>query len=142
MNEQELRKPEWVEGVWITLGDDQSWCLPKPVVFQRATRFRRKIVTGPDGASSLGMPIPIDADPYFAKMAELFLLEDVDYLNALLNLAAILLRHNYDLDDDALGDLLIFEHDEDGQQTDANREMWLAIRDVAIGNAPKPTPVG
>lgn len=142
MNERELRKPEWVEGVWITLGDDQSWCLPKPVVFQKATRYRRKVITGPDGVASLGMPIPIDADPYFARMAELFLLEDLDYLQALLNLGATLLAYNYTLDEDAIGDLLVFEHDDEGKQTDANRDMWHSIRDVAIGNSPKPTPVG
>ncbi len=142
MLEQDLRKDGWVEGEWITLGDDQAWCLPKPVVFKAATRFKRRIEVGDGGAARLGMAIPIDSDPYFGMLARLLISEDVDYLNVLLNLAATLLKFNYNIDDDAIGDMLYFEHDEAGNQTVANRDMWSKIRDVAMGVGPKPTPVG
>lgn len=142
MIETEVRKPGWVEGVWITLADDQKWCFPKPVVLPKATKFKRKLELGPDGAASLGMPIPIDSDPFFSLIARMLISEDMDYLNALLNAGAILLRHNYELDDDQIGDLLCFETDASDKQTTANGQMWASIRDVAMGVSPKPTPVG
>ncbi len=142
MIEAERRKPEWVEGVWIKLCDDQEWCLPKPVVFRPATRFRRRITASPDanGAATLGMPLPIDSHPFFAIIARLLIAEDMEFLNALLNAGAVLLRHNYELTDDEIADLLCFEHDAEWNQTEANGEMWASIRDVATGAGPKPTP--
>lgn len=142
MIEVDLRRPGFVDGEWIELGDGQKWCLPKPVVFKTATRFRQRIEVGEDGEPRMGMPIPLDSDPYYPLLARLLITEDVDYLNTLLNLGAMLLRFNYDLDDDAIGDLLCFEHDEEGRQIPANRAMWEKIRDVAMGIGPKPMPAG
>ena len=142
MIEEDLRKPTFVEGEWVTLGDEQKWCLPKPVVFKTATRFRRRIEVGEDGEPRMGMSLPIDSDPYFGLLARLLITQDVDYLNTLLNLGATLLRFNYVLDDEAIEDLLFFEHDASGQQTAANKSMWEKIRDVAMGIGPKPMPAG
>jgi hypothetical protein len=142
LNEKQLRRDDFVDGVPVVLTDGQTWTLARPIVFEKPSRFRRKIVTGPDGAKDLGVPVALDGDPYFGKLAELVTTEGIDHLNCLLDLGARLLARNYNIEEDAIAELLALEHDANGQQAEENREMWATIADTALGISPPPSPVG
>jgi hypothetical protein len=135
LDETALRKPTFLGGEPITLADVQPWCFPKPCVVYRP-RFGAPRVGGAK-ATDLGP----DFDDAVAELDDLSREREPDeprpertFIDALFNLAAVMLRINYDLTDEMLSHLLEFRLDDE-----ANQETWLAIVDVARGKAPKQT---
>ena len=130
-NERDCRRPEFAGGTPITLGDGQEWTLPRPrlslvpEVVEGRVRFADKMRHG--------------FGPEYDDLVDAFVEseEGLPQMNALLALAANLLLANYDLNPASLVELLPRRLGDE-----ANTEMWRTIRDLAIGIAPKPTPVG
>ena len=133
MNEREKRKadPE-IHGSPVVLMDGQTWWFPRPrVSFRRAIR-------SDTGAPGLHAFTDLGAD-FDQILADLDAAETVggEALGCL-NLAACMLRVNYDLSDDDLAELLVFT------PTDpANLDTYREIYDIARGrDVPKPQPAG
>jgi len=131
LDETALRRPEFAGGVPVQLGDGQVWTLPKPGLMLRPE-------FGPDGRPTFGKFRPAWGEDYEAKVdAFLEASDGFDQIVALLVLAVDLLERNYALDDGAIGQLLPRIIGDE-----ANDAMWEAVRDVALGVGPKPTPAG
>jgi hypothetical protein len=137
---REAAKSDWVDGRDILLEDNQTWTFPLP-------RIRIRFDVGGDLSPSESTP-QVETNRHFgpeydrlqdefrefnaAYSAEGSTLGDLDYVKAIIPLAASLLRRNYDLTDDQLSNLLIYI------PGDArNFEMWDSIRRVAMGIGPK-----
>ena len=132
LDEAALRRPDFRGGEPIEL-DGQAWIFPKPCVI-----YRPKF-----GAPRIGSRPTTDLGPEFDEaIAEL---DDLGrerrqddpgsgrtFIDALMNIGAVMLRINYDLTDDQLGDLLAYRPDDESSQ-----DTWLAITDVARGNGVK-----
>ena len=142
IDEKSRRKPDWVEGEWLTLGDGQDWCLPKPVLFARPTRYKRKF-GGEKDARQLGRPIALDGDPYFSLMERVAESNDGNVtLELAFEMFVDLIGRNYTLTEDEAADLLPFVGDSDGEQDDDNAELWRDVLDVAMGRGKKACPGG
>lgn len=138
LDELALRKPGFVEGARVKLGDGQSWSIPRP----RLRLVPRKTDDGDVKLASL----PKVAAHRQADMDAMLEAADrnaegdpegfVDWLLARARLATGLLLDNYDLDDAALAALLPIEFgDDDG--AGANAEMWAEIDGVLRGRHAK-----
>jgi hypothetical protein len=128
--EKSLRKPEFVGGVAVTLGDGQDWFLAVPIV-----NFRpRRTETGgwSFGVRELEWPRGRPLEPLIDAMLEA---EGIEQLYIILEIAVELLAVNYDLDDSVIARLLPFR-----PADDANHEMWIAIAKVAQGSTDRPKP--
>ena len=143
LDEQGLRREDFADGVPIILADGREWTLPKPVVFPKPKRYRRAIVRQ-DGEARWGKPIALDGDPYWGKLERIFLTDGVEHMEALREVGADLLRHNYPglTDDDIADELLALVHDDEMNQTPENKEMWEELAAVAIGRGNFPMPDG
>jgi hypothetical protein len=138
LDEKALRKPEWTEGDWITLGDGQPWSFPKPKL-----REWRPIFT--EGRAKFSpYSFPTHGAGYLLKLDELVNTEaGIEQIAKIATLGADLLRQNYSLDDEQLGVLLSFHLiEETGEPDETNRQMWRSICDCAAGLGPKSTPAG
>lgn len=124
LNESQWRIPS-ARGKWIKLADGQKWMLREPVLEFRA-------VVDESGVATFEKKAAVDPliDRYVAAT------EAIDEAEALLNVALSLLEPNYDLTRRELVTLLPWRKDED------NQAMWQEIANLALGVAPKPTPVG
>lgn len=132
LDEKEFRKPYWVDGEWIALGDGGRWSFPRP-------RVRIEPLVSDDGTTvAFGRQKPT-FDRRYDDLVEAFLMADdgTDQGNAILRLAVDLLRRNYDLAGEHYATLLPWIEDDE-----QNAEMWEAIADVAFGRAPKRTASG
>jgi hypothetical protein len=81
--ELERRRPGWIEGAWVELGDGQKWSVPKPTASE--------------------------PDTFMRLLEDLMKLDDdqqVEQLSSVANLAGILIRRNYSLTDGELSALL------------------------------------
>ena len=134
LDEAALRRPEFTEGSKVRLGDGQEWTFPRPVL-------RLIPVRKPDGRIGVGEPPPYGED-YQRELIDL--LNGCDdtpegryrYVEAAMQLAAKLLLMNYDLTFDQLSELLYYDLE------GSTREMWEAIDQVIVGQAPKRQAVG
>jgi hypothetical protein len=132
LDERALRKPEFVEGEPIRLGDGHVWHFPRPIVEAYAVpdasgHFRF------DGIRRRQFGAEFD------RKLDAFRASDglADQMEALLNLAVDLLSRNYDLKADEFAQLLVWRPGDDD-----NFATWQAIADVAGGYAPKAEAVG
>lgn len=128
--EAERRRPDFVEGEAIRLGDGQLWHVPRP-------RVRIRPVRDESGAMQLRGLFTF-GDAYNAKF-EAFAAARSGWeeKTALLDLAFDLLARNYDLTDDELTALLSWDAD------DPEAEVRLeALGAVVAGERPKPSPGG
>ena len=134
-DETSLRRATFLGGEPITLADGLAWHFPRPCVVFRP-RF-----SGGSVSSRFGTDLGPDFDRAVREISDLASPREDDetapgraFVDALMNLAVLMLRINYDLSDDQLGALLEYRVDDEGSQ-----DTWGAILDVARGNAPKPT---
>jgi len=135
LDEKALRRPEFAEGVAIRLSDGQEWTLPRPLVSgwypRRGADGRMLMVRGFDQGAEYD-----DLTDAYVDLDE----SDVGGQICLLaTMAAHLLQLNYSLTDADLKRLLRFGS---ASVPGGDSEMWGKIAAVALGNAPKPTPVG
>jgi hypothetical protein len=135
LDEHALRRPDWREGVPVTLWDGQEWTLPKPVVTGFYPRRNGDGMLEPATGRDLG-------SAYDELLDQFFVTEDgYEAVKLSLNLAALLLLANYHLTDTDLRRLLYYALPADSRHEE-NQAMWETILAVATGRAPKPTPVG
>lgn len=136
LDEKALRKPGFVEGARVKLGDGQEWLFPKP---------RLRFVPGraEDGSFELknrltfGKHRQADLDATLAGPVDDGEQALYEWIQARTRLVCGLLLDNYSLEDAALEVLLPVEFsDED------NRTMWRDIHGVIMGHEPKPSAVG
>ncbi len=124
-NEIRRRGRDWVEGVWIALDNGERWSFRKPTLEFRAQRG--------EGGKLAFTKTKRCCGPGFDELVEEFLVAGDALARVELRLAFAerMLLANYDLDDAELTALLPLR----GEQ--ANRDMWDAIVDCALGNSPK-----
>lgn len=108
--ESSRRRPEFREASWVTLGDGQAWCFPKPIL----------------AVSRKGS----DLDDLLDRAGER-LDFTVGHMRSMVGLASELLCRNYDLSDDECGDLLSFDMNDP-----ANVARWRTINLVILGATP------
>jgi hypothetical protein len=136
IDERARRRPGWTEGLPAELADGQAWTFPR-------TRLRLRASPAGDGrhgpsigrtaggedlprmgewiAAITGAPGTVPADRYWT---------------ARFDAAASLLRINYDLADEEIGALLVWDEDDP-----ASVARWDAIDAAILGvGGPKPTP--
>lgn len=136
LDEKALRKPGFVEGVRVTLGDGQEWSFPRPqlrLVPGRAEdgsfELKNRPTFGPHRQADLdAVLIGADGDGDDAFF---------NWLQARTRLVCGLLLDNYDLEDAALETLLPIEFGDD-----ANAAMWGDIHGAIMGRESKPSAVG
>lgn len=125
--EADLRSHGFREGYKVKLGDGQEWTFPKP-------RLRFRAARSSDGNVGLGGGWEHDAE--YQRLRDALIDCDstntYDLINLQVQIAANLLLRNYDLSDDALGDLLVVDFEDD-----ANTAMWDALAPVIFANPPK-----
>lgn len=136
LDEKALRKPEFVEGIRVRLGDGQEWSFPKP---------RLRLVPGraEDGSFELKNR-PTFGEHRQADLAAVLAgpKEDADdglfnWLQARIRLVCGLMLDNYNLEDADLEVLLPYEFGDE-----SITEMWNDIHAAIMGQAPKASTVG
>ena len=127
--EASKRRESFKPGVPIKLWDGQIWEFPRPKVRWRRT-FGPDDVATVEGRSNLGPAF----DEARAMMTRLSIGEQTweQVAGAVLNAAALMLLDNYDLSDDELFDLLVFDNEDQ-----ENQIVWREILAVAWGWAPR-----
>jgi hypothetical protein len=132
LDEEALRRPEFVRGVPIRLADGQDWQFPKPTI----DLFP---VVGQGGQVAVGGAPTFDVQ--YDELVEAFFraraLGPAEQLQALFALGVDLLARNYDLRPEDYRRLLRFHAGHEAYEA-----MWQGILDVALGAAPKASPVG
>lgn len=130
LDEKALRKPGFSEGYQVTLADGQAWTMPKP-------RFRFRASVGPEGRTEVGGR-PTFGPEYEQSIEALYGIGDVEPIESIrvrMDMAARLLRSNYDLTDDDLGDLIVLDTSDP-----ASEERWEELSRAVMGRVPKPSP--
>lgn len=132
LDETAHRRDGFTRGVAIELADGQAWHFPRPLLGLLPEE-------ADDGSVRFGERARCVFGAAYDALVDAFLEADDGRaeVDALLALAVDLLRRNYDLPAGALRALLPRVPD-----LDSNTRMWRAIADLALGRAPKPTPVG
>ncbi len=130
LDEQALRRPDFVGGTELLMDDGQKWSIAKPVLKFRPKPINGKITLG--GGPTFG--------PEFDELMDIILgvteVEDGETLRARFEMTVRLLQRNYDLTDEQACSLISFE-----PNSDEGRARWSAITDALIGIVPKePTP--
>lgn len=135
LDEQALRREDFAEGVEVKLWDGQIWTLPRPVL----SGFYPKRKHDGTFEASTGFQF----GPEYDRLLDAFIdsTDGLERMGLLFSLAAYLLGRNYDVADADLPRLLYRVVADDPRQEE-NFEMWQILSDIALGNAPKPTPVG
>lgn len=89
----------------------------------------------PDGTIFLTQGFGLGAD--YDRLTDAFMASDdgAERMTLLVAMAVNLLQRNYDVGNAEFVELLRIEGE-------ATRAMWEAIREVALGRSPKPTPDG
>jgi hypothetical protein len=135
LDEKALRRPEFQEGVPVTLSDGQAWHFPRPVL--AGFGFTR----GADGRTRLVRSF--DAPDGFDRLVDAFVNAEgpSEEAVALADLAYDLLSRNYSLSFADCRPLLRLAAAGDPGAAGSDA-MWSEIADVAMGRGPKPTPAG
>lgn len=126
-DERALRRPEFLQGPKVTLGDGGDWYLPSPTV-------RLFPIRGEDGRIAVGGGPSFGAE-YEAMMDELADCDPEDAtarLTVQFRMATLLLTRNYDLTDRDLRELLVIDVDDP-----ECRERWQEINRALTGRSPK-----
>lgn len=132
LDERALRRPEFREGVVITLWDGQGWTFPRPVL----ESFRH--VRGADGRTRLAGIRDVGVE--FDDLVDRYVDADggAEEAVALFDVAFYLLSLNYNL---SIEDTRHILRRAAVGSADSVRsmDMWSAISDLALGNdRPKP----
>jgi hypothetical protein len=129
LNEQERRRPDFTPGLAVTMADGQKWNLPKP-----RHRFKPKIVDGRveiAGGATFGPESDDDMEVLFGVAES----DPGEYIRVKFAMAVRLLRANYNLSDEELATLIVWEPGD--EKSDAR---WSELNDALQGIAPKPSP--
>jgi hypothetical protein len=130
LDERALRKSTFSEGHKVVLADGQEWVFPKPRV-----RFKPRIAADGRvevaGGPSFGPEYDQQLDVLFG-VADV---EPVEQLRVKFEVAVRLLRSNYELSDQQIADLVVFEPGDE-----AAEERWDQLSRVLMGIAPKASP--
>ena len=127
LDERALRTPGFREDVGIRLADGQVWYFPEATIrFAPAAPPRNRVRVSSLGPEHLAL---VEAATE-AKTAD-------ELIDAELALAAFVLRCNYGLDYDQLGELIQFDYREG-----ADQELREAVLEVCLGLGPKPSAAG
>jgi hypothetical protein len=133
LSEKARRRPEWTEGVPVTLCDGQTWHFRKPRVRWRPVKQSdgmmktkaRSAELGPEADELLGVIFADVDSPRFT------------FSDARFEMLSRLLLANYDLTDEDFAELVYLREDGD----EAHREMWRELSALVAGQgSPKPTP--
>lgn len=130
LDQKALRRDTFSEGYEVELWDKQMWTLPKP-------RLKFRPILGDDGSVSPGCKSGFGPE-YDEKLDILNCVVEAnnwDYLTVAFEVLVRLLLANYDLTQQDVSDLIMFDpEDED------NQEQWKPIIRAIRGLVPKPTP--
>lgn len=132
LDESAARRGDWSPGVAIRMADGQEWHFRRPKV-------KFKVQVGPDG-KPLARRFSADAGRYYLDIMEEIARspDDEAAFGTIVALTLASLRLNYDVPDEAVGDL--YEYDKDDPDS---RAMWEALYLLAVGQSPDPpSPVG
>jgi hypothetical protein len=127
LDEKSLRKPTFTEGHWTELSDGQKYSFPKPRI-----KFRPKFVDGKveiGGGATFGPEYDANLDILLGAVQ----VDGAERLRVKFEVAARLLRANYDLTDEQVSDLL--EFDIDDEVSSGRYDRWS---DIIMGITPKP----
>ncbi len=136
LDEVALRKPEFVEGVRIVLGDGQEWSFPMP-------KLRLVPQRDSNGEITAGIKAIPGQDKSLSRVFDILWTlaeeEPDDAWSVRFAAASYLLGLNYTLTDDDLGDLIFLSRDDQ-----ESLDRWQFIDNVLRGISPKkePTPDG
>jgi hypothetical protein len=128
LNEVELRTPEFTEGCRIKLADGQEWSFPRP-------HFR--FWPSRDASGKIVVSARNTFDDEYRQLFMDYMNADRDDAYAMwtlkLQIACHLLLCNYAIPDDALGELLPVDF-----ENETNQEMWMELGPILMGQLPKP----
>jgi len=123
-DENALRKPGFIEGTRIVLGDGQAWSFP-PV------KIRIYPDVADDGSLTARFKPTYYADGMEKEVDALFGVgspDAVEYLTAQFSVAVKLLKSNYDLPNAAFSELLGWVRDDP-----TSEKMWDKVRAIVMG---------
>jgi hypothetical protein len=108
LNEQNYRKPEWIEGVWLKLADSGVWSFRKPNVHTRPEKS--------DDSGRFCMLPDFSEEPELGKLNDQSVAaakcENYEHLFlAWFGMAINLLEPNYALGDEEMSQLLVIHPD-------------------------------
>ena len=116
-DEKALRRPDWLPGVPVKLGDGQIWELRKPRI-RWYPQIAGDAVTTRGSSPDLGP----ECDELLGVFFGDFESDTIDFPSARFHLAIRLLCANYDVGNEHLRELLFVEQDDE-----SNRGMWSDI---------------
>jgi hypothetical protein len=125
INEKDRRRPTFTQGSAVQLADGQSWTFPKARI-----QFRPRILDGHAevmGGSRFGPEFDGDMDILFGVVEA----EPVDRLRAKFQMAVRLLLANYDLSDDEISNLIVWEPEDP-----ISAKNWADLTTVLSGGTP------
>jgi hypothetical protein len=129
IDEKSRRKPGFTAGVAVVLADGQEWSFPPP-------RLRLRPVRSGDGfavtVNRVGLP---DYPRWEAVLCSEAPVPPEEYWSVRMTAAVALLLANYELTDQELGSLLVWETGDP-----AADERWDRIDEAILGAVPKPGP--
>jgi hypothetical protein len=129
IDEQSRRKPGFSPGVAVVMADGQEWTFPPP-------RLRLSPVRSGDGfavaVNRVGLP---DYARWEAVLCSEAQVPPEEYWSVRMTAPATLLLANYELIDEELGSLLVWEAGDP-----ASEERWDRIDEAILGVVPKPAP--
>jgi hypothetical protein len=130
LDERSLRKPSFSAGYPVVLADGQAWTFPKPRI-----RFRPRI--GSDGRVEVGGGAGFgpEFDASIDVLYGVVETDGIEQLRVTLEMAVRLLRSNYDLTNDDVATLIVYEPNDPEAM-----ERWGELERVLIGISPKPLP--
>ncbi len=121
--EESLRSARFRFGQAITLEDGQDWHFPTPRVL-----FRPSFATGRVSESTPATDLGDDFN-HALDALESSENDNRSFLSRMFELAAIMMRYNYNITDDQLTELFAFRPGDE-----ASQDTWRSIMGVARGN--------
>jgi len=138
LNEEALRREDFVEGTPVVLADGQAWSLRQPIVRFKPSR------SSPSGFRTCLRLASVDdyqdlVDAYQALFTESSTAKVHELARRELAIATALLMGNYDLSEEQVESLLEFSYDEGDPEGNRIREEVMAC---AFGQGPKRSDAG
>lgn len=127
LDEVALRKPEFTEGIRVTLGDGQEWAIPE-YTYDFFPDYDENGRIFANGRTSYGPDLDADLNVWLGSVE----VEPIERVNAMMRVAGGLLLKNYDLQ---LADLqvLLRKNNSDEKACD----VWKGLCQAVMGIAPK-----
>jgi hypothetical protein len=125
--ETDCRKSDWKPGVPVILADGGVWHFSRPRITQRV------FVDADTRKASIVTEVLDRSATYGAALDTLDRCSDADYMLTLTALSLELLAENYDIPNEAVPELFVYE-----VGSDASRSIWDRIRLAVAGRTPIP----